>query len=559
MKRRLLSAAGLALALAFLATTLQARAESDEEGKGALPMSGSFGNPLMAALLAACLAAASVAAARAETTLRVWLNSDIRSTEPGVNRDANTDAVLTHIFEGLVAFREDASVGPLLAESIDVSADGLVYTFHLRDHITFHNGAPMTADDVVWSWRRYLDPATEWRCLPEVDGHGATKILAVEAVDPKTVAFRLERPSALFLTTMARPDCGEAAILHHDSVGPDGKWRGPIAAGPFKIGEWEPGQYVELDRFDGYASRSGERDGETGGKKALVDKVRFLIIPDPSAAKAAILAGALDILADVAPAELADFENRPDIRIDRAPTMNMYAIILQTKDSVLKDARIRRALAMSIDYPSLVDAVTHGASQANNSAVPSSSPFYDAAQASGFSHDLAEARKLLAEAAYSGQRIKLVANKRYAEMFDQAMLVQAMAAEVGLNVDVEVTDWASELDRYAKGDYQAMSFSYSARLDPSLNYDVFTGPKASEPRKVWDDAKIQALLEASMRTNDAKERQTIFDEMHRAMLADVPLIPLFNATLIGAVRKNVVGYKGWAGGLPRYWNVGFGS
>jgi len=522
-------------------------------------MSRSFCRPLRAVLLWTCLAPASIASAAAESTLRVWLNSDIRSTEPGVNRDANTDVVMSHIFEGLVAFREDASVGPMLAEAIDVSADGLLYTFHLRDHVTFHNGQPMTADDVLWSWHRYLDPATQWRCLPEVDGHGVTKILSVEAVDPKTVVFKLERPSALFLTTMARPDCGEAAILHRDSVGPDGKWRGPIATGPFKIGEWKPGQYIELDRFDGYASPPGERDGETGGKKALVDKLRFLIIPDPSAAKAAILAGALDILADVAPAEQADFGNRPDIRIDRAPIMNMYAILLQTKDVVLKDARIRRALAMSIDCPSLVDAVTNGASRANNSAVPSSSPFYDATQASGFKHDLAEARKLLSEAGYSGQRIKLLANKRYAEMFDQAMLVQAMAAEVGLNIDVEVTDWASELDRYANGDYQAMSFSYSARLDPSLNYDVFTGPKASEPRKVWDDPKIQSLLEASMRTNDAKERQAIFDEMHRAMLDEVPLIPLFNTTLIGAVRKNVVGYKGWPGGLPRYWNVGFGS
>jgi peptide/nickel transport system substrate-binding protein len=429
----------------------------------------------------------SAAPAGAETVLRVWLNSDIRSTEPGVNRDANTDLVMMHVVEGLVAFREDASVGPLLAESIDVSADGLVYTFHLRDRVTFQNGAAMTADDVVWSWSRYLDPATQWRCLPEVDGHGATKILSVEAADPKTVVFRLERPSALFLTTMARPDCGESAILHHDSVGPDGKWRGPIATGPFKIGEWKPGQYVDLDRFDGYASRAGERDGETGGKKALVDKVRFLIIPDPSAAKVAILSGALDVLSEIAPADRDDFENRPDIRIDRAPTMDMYAILFQTNDPLLRDARIRRAVAMAIDYPSLVDAVTHGASHANNSAVPSSSPFYDAAQASGFKYDLAAARKLLAEAGYSGQRIKIVANKRYAEMFDQAMLVQAMAAQVDLNLDVEVIDWASELDRYAKGDYQAMSFSYSARLDPSLSYDAFTGPKASEPRKVWDD------------------------------------------------------------------------
>jgi peptide/nickel transport system substrate-binding protein len=509
------------------------------------------------ALVATCLAfAGTTAPARAETVLRAWLNSDIRSTEPGVNRDENTDAVMMHVFEGLVAFREDTSVGPMLADSIDVSPDGLTYTFRLRDGVKFHNGAPLTAEDVVWSWRRYLDPATHWRCLPDLDGHGATKILSVEAQDPKTVVFKLERPSALLLATMARPDCGESAILHHDSVGPDGKWKSPIATGPFKMGEWKPGQYVEVDRFDDYASRPGERDGNTGGKKALVDKVRFTIIPDPSAAKAAIESGALDVLFGVAPAERADLENRPDIRLDRASTMDMYAILFQAKDPLLKDVRIRRALALSIDFPALVDAVTHGASKANNSAVPVSSPYYDATQATGFKYDPVEAKKLLAEAGYSGQPIKLVANKRYAEMFDQAVLVQAMAAQVGLNVDVDVTDWANELDRYSKGDYQALSFGYSARLDPSLSYEVFTGPKATQPRKVWDDPQVQSMLEDSMRTLDPKARQRIFDALHQRLLADVPLLPLFNTTLVGAVRKNVVGYKGWAAVQPRYWNVG---
>jgi len=87
--------------------------------------------------------------------------------------------------EGLVAFREDATVGPLLADKVDVSADGTVYTFTLRDGIRFHNGAPMTAEDVVWAWQRYLDPASKWRCLPELSG-GVAKILDVSAKDART-------------------------------------------------------------------------------------------------------------------------------------------------------------------------------------------------------------------------------------------------------------------------------------------------------------------------------------------------------------------------------------
>ncbi|HMG49607.1 MAG TPA: ABC transporter substrate-binding protein, partial [Inquilinus sp.] len=119
-------------------------------------------------------------------TIRVALNADIRSTDPGTKRDDNTDAVILHVVEGLVAYREDASVGPMLADKVAVSDDGKTYTFTLRDGVKFHNGAPMTSAEVVWSWKRWLDPKTEWRCLPEFDGRGRIKIEAIDAPDPKT-------------------------------------------------------------------------------------------------------------------------------------------------------------------------------------------------------------------------------------------------------------------------------------------------------------------------------------------------------------------------------------
>jgi peptide/nickel transport system substrate-binding protein len=185
-------------------------------------------------------------------TLRLRLNSDIRSLDPGTNRDGNTDIVQTHLFEGLVGFREDASVGPMLAEKIDVSEDGKTYTFTLRDGVKFSNGEPLTSEDVLFAWKRYTDPATGWRCLNEVDGRGAVKVTNVEAKDGKTVVFTLEKPSALFLATLARPDCGGTGIFHKSSLGPDGKWKEPVTTAPFKLGEWKRGQYVELLRNENY-------------------------------------------------------------------------------------------------------------------------------------------------------------------------------------------------------------------------------------------------------------------------------------------------------------------
>jgi peptide/nickel transport system substrate-binding protein len=487
--------------------------------------------------------------------LRARINADIRSTDPGTNRDANTDGVIGHVVEGLVAFREDTSIGPMLADSWDISADGKTYIFHLRQGVKFHNGATMTSDDVVWSFKRWLDPATQWRCLSEFSESGFTRILGVEAPDPRTVVIRLQRPTALFLGTLARPDCGQTAILHRDSIGPDGKWIAPIGTGPFKLGEWKRGQYVELIRFDGYVARAEPRDGYAGGKKVALDKVRISFIPDSSAAKAGLLSGSLDFITSLSIPDLEDLKTRPEVQLSITPGLTLVGILLQSRDPLLQDVRIRRALALCLDTKEITDAVMQGTASANNSALPIGSPFHGAIEDQGYTQDIAQAKKLLAEAGYKGQPIKLIANKRYSFVFDSAVLVQAMAEAVGLKLDIEVLDWAAQLDRYSKGDYQAMAFIYSARLDPSLSFEMLTGSKATQPRKIWDNPEAEEMLQQSMLITDTAKRQALFDAMHRRFIADVPMIALFNNSELSALRNTVKGYSGWLYPQPRFWGV----
>jgi peptide/nickel transport system substrate-binding protein len=494
-------------------------------------------------------------AAEALPVLRVRLNADIRSTNPTGNRDQNTDVVLLHCIEGLVAFRENAEVGPLLAEQVEISADGKIYTFHLRQAVSFQNGAKLTAAEVVWSWHRYLDPATQWRGLPDFDGHGSTRILSVAATDPQTVVFTLDQPSALFLVNMARPDYGGSAILHPDSVGADGTWIAPIGTGPFRLGQWRPGQSIELVRFDGYQSLPGPRDGYTGGKQVQVSHVLISIVPDDTAASAALRSGAMDVIWPVGTAIYPDLKTAAGVTTEVTPIMDLYAILLQTRDPLLQDVRIRRALAMALDVPAIVDGATQGLASANVSIVASTSPFYSDVQKQGLKTDPEQAAQLLHAAGYRGDEIVLLSNSQYPIMNDAAVLVQAMAAQIGLNLRIETLDWATQLDRYTNGHYQAMSFGYSARLDPSQMFDTLMGPKATQPRKVWDDPAAQALLVQSMRVADHAKRQALFDELHRRAIDAMPLIPLFNNSEISATRASVRGYKGWPAGNPRFWGV----
>lgn len=513
-----------------------------------------------AALAAAVMLGAAPALAQPAPTggtLRVMVNSDLRSSEPGVNRDLNADTIVAHMLEGLVAYREDLSVGPMLAESVALSADGTTYTFTLRDGVKFHNGATLTSEDVLFAWKRYMDPATQWRCLSAFDGSGPAKITAMTAPDPRTFVITIEKPSALFLGNMARTDCGAAAIFHRDSIGADGKWAKPIGTGPYAWGEWRTGQSVDLVRFDGYASRGGARDGLTGGKTAHAERIRFVVIPETASAKAALYSGAIDVRPDFSARDIEEAKARPDIVVGTHPTMELNGILFQTKDPLLGDVRIRRAISMAIDREALVEALTYGLVEPVNSPVPLASPFSGPVQRAPMPRDIEGAKKLLAEAGYKGEPIKMIVTQRFMSLYNGAVFVQGMAAEAGIKIELETLEWATQLDLYGSGNYQSMFFSFSARLDPALSFEMISGPKATQPRKVWDNAEARDLITKAMIVSDKAERQALFDRLHTMFAADLPMIPLWNSVDIAAWRSNVDGYSTWAASMPRLWDVRF--
>lgn len=494
--------------------------------------------------------------ASAESLLRARLNSDIASVDPGMRRDENTDAVMLHVVEGLVASRADGSVAPMLATTWSVSPDGRTYLFALRHDVRFHNGAPMTSAEVVWSLRRYLDPRGHWRCKADFGPQGVAPVTSVSAVDRHTVSISLAKPAPMLLKEMARSDCGGTGILHPSSVAPDGHMVRPIGTGPFALGEWRRNQFVDLVRFAGYRPVAGPADGNAGSKHALVDRIRFEIIPDGSAASAALLRNSLDVLDNLAANELAALQGAPGIRVDRSPTMDLYGLLFQTRDPVLADPRIRRAIALSLDVAALTRVATHGTATPDSSPIPVVSPYHGATSRPLIRQNLPLARALVRAAGYHGQPIELVTNRRYPQAFDSAIIVQAMARAIGLNMQIVTLDWATQLARYAHGDYQAMIFGYSARLDPALTLDPLIGDKEADPRKVWDDPTAIALLKQTTATDDVKARQKAVDALERLFRQDQPAVILFNTARIAAVRTGVDGYRSWPGVSQRLWNVG---
>lgn len=497
---------------------------------------------------------AGMATAGAAETLVVRLNADIRGTD-GINRDANTDTVLHHIFETLVAFKDDLTIGPLLAESWEVSEDGTVYTFTLREGATFHNGDPVTSADVKWNWERRNADDSEWFCKPYFDGSSGLEVTSVETPDDGTVVFNLAGSNALFLAQLANIQCN-GWIASPKNANEDGTWKDgeAIGSGPFTLASWEKGQSITLETFEGYTPLAEPMSGYAGDRSAKVDEVQFLIVPDQSTAETALYAGQIDVLPGLDAAKMKEAEER-GMTVSSTPGLSFTPMLLQTRDPLLSDVRMRRAISHAIDYDAIAETRTFGLAEWNPSAVAQASAYFDEDFLEWPAYDLEASKALLEEVGYDGEPVVIQTNSRYTGMYENGVLLQAMLQSAGINAELQTLEWASQLDNYLAGTFQLQSFGYSARLDPAQMYGVLIGDKDDRASTQWDSEEAMPILLKSMETSDFGERKALFKELHKLMVEDVPILGFYYEPVVDAVGPSVEGYAVWPGDKTRAWGV----
>ncbi|MBS9722107.1 ABC transporter substrate-binding protein [Tianweitania sp. BSSL-BM11] len=510
----------------------------------------------MKKLLLAGVALLAISGTVQARDLVIAQSSDLRSNNPGVNRDGNTDGVILHMVEGLVGYTNNGEVKPLLAQSFEASDDKLTYTFKLREGVKFHNGKTLTAEDVVWSWNRYLDPETKWTCLKDFAEGGAAPVSGVKAIDPSTVEIKLSKASAVFLGLMSRPECGYTGILSPDSVKADGSFDKPIGTGPFMWDEWKKSEYVRLAKFDDYQSpeNDGKPDGMVGSKRPLVDGVKFMVIPDASTVKAGLQSGVLDT-AEISPDLIPEFENSDQMQLIVSRNNGKNLFYIQTRDKVLSKPGVRRAMAMALDLDQLVAAASNGTGEPNGSMVSQDSVYFSETQKKRLPYDLEAAKKELEEAGYNGEPISIIANKRgNVPSYPAAIMAQAMMQQIGLNVQIEVLDYATQVDRRRSGNYQVISQSVAPRLDPVLMYSFYVGNKDENASLMWDNPRAIELMNAAYAEADQAKRQAIFDEFHELMLKEMPGIFLYDMVDVWGASKSLKGMPVWQSNA-RLWEV----
>jgi peptide/nickel transport system substrate-binding protein len=483
--------------------------------------------------------------------IRVAEGADTPTSMPGnIARNTTTDNVLANVVESLVALRGDLSIGPMLADRWDISPDARTYTFHLRHGVLFHDGSPLTSSAVKWSFDFLMRPENGFMCRGNYDGHRGAKVVSVRTPDAYTVVFELDRANELFLKDMVDTHC-PLAILSPSSVDSSGQWIRPIATGPFIFADWRRGQYILLKRFAQYRPR-GEPPSGLAGAKVAHDDARFVVIPDEAAQKVAIAAGEVDMMSVSGDGFI---DSDPRWRVVLGPSADPAELLMQSQDPTLADVRVRRAIALALDLPGIVNAVTDGRAHYSPSLVPETSNVFGPGDQAGFSQNIAEAKRLLAEAGYRGQTLKIETNRRFPFMFSLAIYVQSLLKKAGISTELEVVDWGKQVADFRVGHFQIMSFAYSARTDPAMMFSDVLGDKAKTPMAQWDNPEALKLLHSLRGVTDESVRRQTFEQLHKMMIADVPMIVLYDTPDLRIVSNRLEGVASWPMRRTRVFNV----
>ena len=397
------------------------------------------------------------------------------------------EVVYANVFEGLTRVDRNGAVQPALAESWDISEDGLSYTFTLRDGVTFHDGTSFEAGDVVFSLERAVadDSTNAQKGLFEA-------ISVVEAVDDRTVRITLSRPEGALLYNLG---WGDAVIVAPESA--DTNRENPVGTGPFRLDRWTRGTEIRLVRYDDY-----------WGDAPALERATFRVVPDPAAASAALQAGDVQAFPNFPAPELVPlFKNDPRFTVVVGTTEGETILSMNNGREPLTDVRVRRAIAHAIDRRSIIDGAMFGLGTPIGSHFPPHSEAYVDLTGEA-SYDPIKARELLNEAGIENLSLSLkLPPPIYARRGGE--IIAGQLRDVGVDVRIEPVEWGTWLDQvFTNKDYDLTIVSHTepndigiyARDDYYFDYqnDAFDGIMETLA-ETTDEAERNALLEDAQR------------------------------------------------------------
>ena len=509
---------------------------------------------LSLAVLALLVGTVSQAAAPPGKVLVVAIaKMDIRTLDPHRQYEISPPQIMRAAYETLVTLgdqgRSLTKLEPLLAESYAISSDGKVYTFKLRKGVRFHTGGVMTADDVVFSFKRLgnLKDNPAWLFSDHVE--------KIEAADASTVRITLKEPNAAFLSMLTSPNFAvvdtkavraqagtDAANADKADKATDWLDQNSAGTGPFVLKKWTRGVEVVLERNGGYWRQPSQL-----GRIVIRD------IPDPATQLAQIERGDVAIAQSLDADLIARFRRSGKGQVVEGNTLDMTYLAMTTNVSIsspLAEKRVRQAIAYAIDYDGIINGLMRGSALQIPSIIPVG--LLGAEPALALKRDVAKAKTLLQEAGYpNGFTVKMVYPTRVlvgglsAETL--ATKLQADLAQIGISLQLEPRETVAWRAEYRAGKLAITIADWTPDFADPHGWAIPFAVKGSSAAKrvYYDNAKAGALAADGGRLTDSRKRAELYRDLQRILISDAAFVGLIQpkANIAVSPRTSGVAYN----------------
>lgn len=494
------------------------------------------------AALAAALLNLVVATPALAAGLRIGLDADPDVLDPAQGGSVSGRQVFSALCDKLVGVAPGGGFRPELATAWSWSEDNKALTLTLRDGVLFQDGEPLDAAAVKVNLDRYRTAPISRRkseLKPVVD---------VTAVDRLTVKIMLSQPYAplvavlsdragMMLSPKALAKAGDSIGLH------------PVCAGPFEFVERQPGDHILLKRFDRYWNRDA----------VFLDTVTYRPMPDETVRLLNLRSGDLDLIEHVPTVEVAGLRDDPAVTVVDAPSIAYDLITFnighgdKAKSPIGQDARVRRALELSLDRDAINAAAYEGMFIPGNQPEVPGSTFEDPGHPMP-ARDVEKAKALLAEAGVPNPSFTLlVTNSPVTQQVGQ--MIQAMAGEAGFDIKLQALEAATLAASADAGDFQAAIAIWSGRLDPDANMAAWAGCDAFQNWGRYCSPDLDGVLAQARATTDQAQRVALYRQAAGVFLADLPQIVLYHYRSVWGMRRAVQGFIPYPDGLMRLQGV----
>ncbi len=505
-------------------------------------------------------------------TLVVALPGDITRTDPSMIDDSNSSYVTEQVVEGLVSLKPGTTseIVPALATSWDVAADGLTYTFHLRQGVKFHDGTDFNADAVVYNYDRWKNFPKElqdytYYAGAVFGGYGDTSnVASVTATDASTVTIALRKPQSSFLIGQTLSVFGISSPTALKAGGADntvtdvskisyaqGGAGAMVGTGAFKFKEWVTGDHVTLDKNPDY-----------WGDKAHLDTIVFKPVAEEAQRLNGLSTGEIDFAQTIAPLDIATIKGDSKLQvIDRGASCNTAQISLNQKYTPVNNQKIREAIGYAVNRQALVDAFYAGLAVPADNWMPMTTQY--AKPENLPTYDVEKAKQLIKDSGVTDLTIDFYypSDVTRPYMPDPKGIFEAISRDLeaaGFTVNPHTETWRPDyLDHEYAGNFEAWLLGWTCDWAGPDNFlkTAFFGYVDGKPSTEFDykNDELEKTMNDALAATDDATAKSLWEHAQDLIRADMPSVPLVNSTPPAAARADVKGFVG-AGNLTEFFN-----